>query len=970
MTTNWMKAFTRSVVTNRSKEAVCSAATLVLLLGAAATAQAQVPGPPNAKDVSPTTNAEVSTTISTGGGYDAWTGSARRTIEDLEVPGAVSNQGLNFARTYSSSITHLWTFAYSWRIYGKPFVGGDTRWLVVFPDGRQSGFSLSTIAGETAYRAGSGTKERLFSSGGTTSGTIDLYLEDGSVVHFSRSSGLDGLDQHPVDYVTPEYVTDPFGRRTILTYSFYGTNQDSQIRLTKVTDEESQKSITIEYEGESAFYIKKVTGSDEQVADYSWSNVTMSNGTTAKMLTGVSYSDGTSANYTYDVATFNDPKNGPDYTLPKLMTASDTRASGPMRSIRYAYKNLANFQGQIASEQHISGIVVSSFASTSYPDTQSATHIETRGDGAFTRSFYMNKANGGVRLITTSDFSGYSATFGYDGQNRLLTAKDHRNFTTTYTNEPILARPTLIEHPAPDTTSFRYTYTDTANPYYVWKARDENLSETIYTRDPVTHQITRIDYPDGAYETFTYNSSGQVTRHQRKANATTSQLAYDHAKYDADGQLVTLWNATTNPNRPAVGAADDIKTTLIYYPAGHAWEGRVKQVTDQLSQATTYEYDRSGGLPCPGRGLVTKIVYADGKYKSFGYDAWGNKLWEENELRKRTTYTYDNYNRLTAVKLPNTIDVPNQSATTYDYTATSGASPYSHTTKSIRKTTSPTGIITGQTFDAEFRVAKKIEAEGTAAAATSRFGYDPNGNETTVTDPRGASLGAVNYSTTAQYDSRDRKTRSIAPAPFNYFTDWGYDGVGNVLKLTHDASGADETSEVKTYDKMNRVLTEKVVPDSRLRVTNLAYWPSGMLKKVTDAENHVTDFAYWPSDLKKTMTYHNGDTQSFAYDDALNLISRKTAANNYQVFEYDLRNRKISMGWHATPDPNSADISWATGVYKCTYVYDDAGRLINANNATSNVIRGYDAAGRLQFGRVFRQSGTKRCSMTTMVTAK
>ncbi len=71
-----------------------------------------------------------------------------------------------------------------------------------------------------------------------------------------------------------------------------------------------------------------------------------------------------------------------------------------------------------------------------------------------------------------------------------------------------------------------------------------------------------------------------------------------------------------------------------------------------------------------------------------------------------------------------------------------------------------------------------------------------------------------------------------------------------------------------------------------------------------------------------TMTYQNGDTQAFAYDEALNLKSRKTAGDNYQVFEYDLRNRKTAMGWYttATPTASTPQITWATGVYGCTNV--------------------------------------------------
>jgi hypothetical protein len=65
--------------------------------------RAQIPVPPNADKVSPTVSADISSEITTGSGYDAWTGSVRRRVVDIEIPGAVSSQGLKYVRTYSSS---------------------------------------------------------------------------------------------------------------------------------------------------------------------------------------------------------------------------------------------------------------------------------------------------------------------------------------------------------------------------------------------------------------------------------------------------------------------------------------------------------------------------------------------------------------------------------------------------------------------------------------------------------------------------------------------------------------------------------------------------------------------------------------------------------------------------------------------------------------------------------------------------
>jgi len=74
---------------------------------------------PSATDVSPTVNAEVSSVVNTGSGYDAWTGSAHRQITDLEVPGAVGSHGLKWTRSYNSSNERMWSFSYTWRYWGR-----------------------------------------------------------------------------------------------------------------------------------------------------------------------------------------------------------------------------------------------------------------------------------------------------------------------------------------------------------------------------------------------------------------------------------------------------------------------------------------------------------------------------------------------------------------------------------------------------------------------------------------------------------------------------------------------------------------------------------------------------------------------------------------------------------------------------------------------------------------------------------
>ena len=119
----------------------------------------------------------------------------------------------------------------------------------------------------------------------------------------------------------------------------------------------------------------------------------------------------------------------------------------------------------------------------------------------------------------------------------------------------------------------------------------------------------------GPTEGFVYNSLGQVTRHQRK----NGWYRFADCSTTPPYQLKTLWNPVNTSTRPNSGP----NTAFTYYVSPNVWAGRVKDITDPLLHKTTYEYDLSfdaNGVqtttPCSGRGLVTKIIYSDGKYKN------------------------------------------------------------------------------------------------------------------------------------------------------------------------------------------------------------------------------------------------------------------------------------------------------------------------------------------------------------------
>jgi RHS repeat-associated protein len=874
--------------------------------------------------------------VATGCSYDPLSHSAHREVTDIVVPNSLGKYPLKMTRYYNSrqqyyALTAIglspgWSHEYSWLLWGAGH-------KVVSPHGGlyddYCGVPVGVSEGwEGAHSSSSGT----------------WRLADGGKVIFSGGK------------VTNIY--DPYGLRTRIAY-------DGNGQLVKVTEPGGRCLWFVygpETDDDGTKMLKKVeaydvdgspgaptlpTGQRTDWVNYSYTNVSAGvQGRNKKMLTGVAYSDGTSGIYEYRSDNVTEGQTT-HKMYPLLQRCDDVRYGGSMRTIRYEYQNDGP-HGAIINEKYPGIGAVSAIApgvSTGGAGTID-TFTETRGDGP-TRSFtythihycqgnecgpcdnYSTNGPDQQMLLSYTDFQGHTTILGYDSNWYINSVKDANNHTTAYQRGSPppngIGQITKITHPGG--THIDYSYynegTGKIGGHYLYTMTDERGNVTVYSRDG-NYRVTSIDYKNNlnqvlAHEEFVYNSFGQVTRHKLRNGD------YVHYQYDARGLLTKKWNPTAN----GTAQESDPKTTYSYW-TNWVWKDHLYTETmpangsDQVA-TEHYEYDRNGsGNACPGRGLVTKLVHADNKYQLFGYSQYGNKLWEENELRQRTTYTYDNYNRVLSIKNP-----LNKSET-FDYLKPGTNSAYRHTTGSVYTHTSRTGIVTSNSYDQNWRKTSTTEASG-ALNLTTRFAYDYVGNPTDVTDPR-------NKITHNVYDNRNRKvsTTEASGTPLATTTVLHYDAASNVNQIDRP----DGIQETKSYDGLNRMISHTVprqVPGQNPinLTTHFYYNPSGTLQKVTDAKGHDTSFDYDASDRKLTMTYHaNSGSQQWAYDNAGNLKSRTTVSGKRQDFTYDNLNRKIGM-------------TWSNGADSASFTYDDASRLLTATNPNSTVTRAYDPAGRL-----------------------
>ena len=933
-------------------------------------------GDDNPTGVAGTFNGE----ITTGGMYDGYTANAKRVVDDIVVPGSVGAYPLKWTRYFNSHLSSAdnlmggsWRFSYlGYEFFICTNNPSDPTGYPCHPDGR-----------------------RVLPNGDLTYGVEDfvdgqgLHMPDGGRVTYGTGSYYSCIYWYPLQ------IIDPYGQITTLTWSVYGAA--GLRRLDRVT-EPGGRYLQINWDSTNS-YITSVQAFDGvspqpmQSVTYTYATQTLRlpDGThpnSYKVLTGVNYSDGTSATYTYTEGNYPIACTTPQawFYTPLLATADDTHYAGPMKQIAYKYAATGN-KTRISSENHLVNGTAAEAVSTLTGSTPQTTYeTETRGDGPQrTFTYHKGTGQGGAcvgavtptpapmdgKLTNYTDFQGHTTTLTYETDSSksaagfITSVIDANSHTTTYTRSALSWAILRITHP--DGNHIDQTYTDETHPYYLTSHTDENAHRTDYTRDS-NNRITRKDYPADSngireYETFAYNNFGQTLVHRMKNGA------YQYLKYDSRGLLTDKTNPTwtyysaydpSNPSYQNSFPTSEPTTHFDYYTSADYngfWTDRVKTETDPRGLVTEFDYDRTldangqnsgystSQTPVGGRGLVTRVTHISdsSNYQSFGFDKYADKLWQEDELRERVSYIYDDYRRVL------TITNPLNQAVINTYTPTNGAnmSSYVHTTSSIYTTTTPTGIVTENIYDANFRKTSTTQAYGTSLAATTTFAFDPVGNPISVTDP-------LNHPTTTAYDTRNRKITTTNA--LNQSTQWFYDPASNVTSIQR----ADGTTESKTYDQMNRVLTDTVPQTTTVNVTTtFKYYPgsvqySGLLQQVIDADGHITTFsAYEPSGLKSTVTYPNGDTHGFSYDNDHNLVSRRTVNGTTQNFTYDNRNRKITMVWTNPTNVANFTAEWAN------FGYDAASYLRSAQNGVgavgtgiiSTITRTYDAAGRLTLDR-------------------
>ena len=320
----------------------------------------------------------------------------------------------------------------------------------------------------------------------------------------------------------------------------------------------------------------------------------------------------------------------------------------------------------------------------------------------------------------TNPLSGLTR-YAYDGLDQLATVTDPRNNATSYA---VSGLGDQTQEVSPDRGTTNRLFDAAGN---LTSSTDARLKTTTYTYDAL-NRVTQAIFQDASSISYAWD---QGTGQKGRLTTITFPGGNTAYTYDAQGRVTQK---------------RDTHSTGRVFTVNYAWNattGRLISITYPKGKVLTFGYDAAGRVTSLTVGSA--IIATNVTYFPFGAPSgwtWGNSL--------AVTRSFDLDGRLTGFPLTTT-DSRN---VTYD--AASRITEIKH----------PTNPALAQTmgYDRLDRLTSWVDA-----SSTRSYGYDANGNRTTLT------IGANNY-TYVTPATTNRLGSTSGPAPARTFA---YDGVGN-----------------------------------------------------------------------------------------------------------------------------------------------------------------------------------------------
>ncbi|MGH8682951.1 MAG: DUF6531 domain-containing protein, partial [Burkholderiales bacterium] len=428
------------------------------------------------------------------------------------------------------------------------------------------------------------------------------------------------------------------------------------------------------------------------------------------------------------------------------------------------------------------------------------------------------------------------------------------------------------------------------------------------------HEVT-----GGRRTTLTYDDRGNLTSRTVTDTASGRPRTWTYTySYSA---LVPGMTERLVVDGPRTDAADT--TTYDYYAADAACtgasesgcRGQLRQITNPLSHATQITLYNAHGQPeeiVDPNGLVTTLTYDarqrltsrsfGGELTSYEYDGVGQLTKVTLPDGSSLAYTYDAAHRLTGLQ----DNLGNRIAYTLDLMG-------NRTREDVFDPASQLAQTRSRVYSSLNRLEQEIGGTNPAAQITS-YGYDNQGNLTSITDP-------LNRPTANLYDALNRLKQVTDPA--NGSTGYGYDGLDRLTRVTDPRNNATGY----TLDGLGN-LSAQSSPDTGS--TSNTHDEAGNLISSTDAKGQSTSYGYDPLNRLIRIVYNQAIGSQlkqidYGYDQGTNGIGRLTSITETSAAGGALST--MQYGYDQKGRLNSETRTFGGTSFTTGYTYDAAGRI-------------------------------------------
>jgi len=870
-----------------------------------------------------------------------------------------SGSSLKFVRSYNSAVAYMSTPGKgSGSLNGQPPLG--TGWAATYFQ------SLQIMS--TADSAG-------------THVSVYAYRPSGRLIIFNLFSGVFNPDADVADNLVAtdsgyRYIT---GDDTVETY-------DASGRLLSVTPR-GQPGITLTYV-DGSFYTQP-PNYPASVTDAFGHSLTFSyfrDDYGYTRLGSMTDPAGNTITYTYDV-------NGDIYGNHNLLSVE--HQDGTTRIYSYDAGN-GNALTQVIDE---AGSVYESWA---YDQWGSVVSSQLAGGVGYTQYQYL--ANNGRTII---DALNTSRT--YDQQSLWGTYR----VTTASTICPGCGEDSARSYDSNANISSRTDFNGNQTTYAYDQNRNLEVSRTEAYGTPLARTITTAwdpgyRQPDTITEpnrttSWSYDSMGNMLTKSITDTTVIPNVSRTWAyTYDSYGRMLTA-------DGPRTDVAD--VTRYTYYTCTTGFEcGELRTVTDAAGNVTAYNSYDAHGQPLSitdANGVLTTLVYdtrmrltsrtTGGETTSFAYYPTGLLQAVTLPDGSSVRYSYDGAHRL--------VQLADGAGNSLQYALDAMGNRIG---ESAYDPNSVLGHALSRVYNALSELSQTVGAAGTAAVTTT-YGYDNNGNQTSIAAP-------LNRNTADTYDALNRLSRITDPNngntqfaydandnltavqdPMGLTTRYAFNGLGDLLSQVSPSTG----TTLNTYDSGGnlatsqdaRGVTVRYAYDALNRITQAAFGDqtifyyydagsngNGRLTGASDA-NHSLSWQYDALGRVIHRTQIVGNVTSgvgYTYSDA-DLVALVTPSGQSVSFSYSNHQVK-SIAINGTPllsnvsyEPFGPVRGWSwgngtietrlydsdgnpaqfTGVEATNYTVDDASRITAISNTANAALSwnfGYDSLDRITAG--------------------